>query len=1338
MYRYRLYILLIIFAQAPGWLRAENPYNFQFRKYQVNDGLSENTVNCIMQDRQGFIWLGTKDGLNKFDGTQFTVYRKQDNERSLQNNYIYWMTEGRDNLLYIATGDGVYIMDRTDNSFTRLEKVLNTNGRIMTIVNHVMLDRNDCLWISCMYDGVYLYDTRKKELKRIACTEYDLTKTNVWTALEDQSGTIWVGTRVGLLQYDPAQDLLKPVQHLTSFENSSEMEIMSIFEDPKGNLWLGSWQNGILFYNKQRKGYSAFCGPDDEDYYITHIRTFLQYSDREMLVGADDGLYMFDIDSKETTRIDVPGDRYSLGDQNVRHLLRDREGGIWVGTYFGGLNYLSPNIQHIETYLPDGREGSLSGKAISQFCEAPDGKLWVATEDGGVNLFDPRTQTFTQPIKTSYHNTHPLLLAGDELWIGVFSRGIDIYNTRTRHTRHYRHNPADPHSLNDDGVFSLCQTTSGDIYVGTTMGLNRYDAKTGRFERIRPDSITFVYDIKEDAHGNLWIASYSQGAMRYNYASGQWTFYNQRLDHNDPIVDSKLTGIYIDNLNRLWMSSEGHGIFLYDYEADRFSNLSEKDGLPNDVVYGILDDQYGNLWVSSNAGLASFDPDSLRGSLKCYTQDDGLQSNEFNYKSSFKSSDGKFYFGGINGFNAFYPQELNMNINTVVPPVHITGMKPLDNPDKELDQYILRCINTGEPIRLKHQNSSFTISYTCLSYIAQAKNQYAYMLDGIDQNWKLVGNNKSVTYVNLSPGKYTFKVKASNNNDIWNEEGAELHFEIRPPLWLSLPAKAAYAVLAIVLVVGTMRRFKKHTVLNQRQQLEAYKTKQESMAFKSKIDFFTNIAHEIRTPVSLIKAPLEEIILSGDGNPETRQNLSIIEKNSERLNQLINQLLDFRKMDSNKYIINAGKVDLVKHFTELYERFHKTAQSRSIDFQLVLPKEKSIEIISDADALTKIVGNFLTNALKYTKDHITLQLRAERDGRYAVSVTDNGRGIPDESKSHLFDPFYQIRSYDSAKGTGIGLSLAKHLADILEGDIRIDDNPAGGSIFTFTFKSLPEGSYGNQAQTIEQPHHDDTEKNLQTNGQRHILIVEDNPEMLTFIRESLKKDYKADIAENAEKALEVMNSTAYDLIITDIMMPDIDGLELTRRIRADVNHSHIPIILLSARTDNSTKIEGLNAGADVFMEKPFSTSLLKAQIASLLANRKAIIDAFNKSPLTSYSILANNKSDMDFINRLNEEIDKNISNSDFSIESLTDKLFISRSNLQRKLKSICGFTPGDYLRTYRLKKAAQLLLEDGLRINEVSYEVGFSSPSYFTKCFVKQFGMLPKDFVKQNNGGTDS
>ena len=640
-------------------------------------------------------------------------------------------------------------------------------------------------------------------------------------------------------------------------------------------------------------------------------------------------------------------------------------------------------------------------------------------------------------------------------------------------------------------------------------------------------------------------------------------------------------------------------------------------------------------------------------------------------------------------------------------------------------------INKKESVRLKYNNSSFTISFISLSFIAPTKNQYAYKLEGVDEDWIRIGNNRSVTYVNLAPGKYTFRVKASNNHNIWNENGAELRFEILPPFWFSLPAKILYFIAVLLLIYLLFRNYTKKHQIRQQKQLEAYKTEQETLSFKSKIEFFTNIAHEIRTPVSLIKAPLEEIISSGDGNAETKQNLSIIDKNSERLNVLINQLLDFRKMDSAEYTLNPYKFDLTKHLYELYDRFRKTAQKQNIDFQIIVTQQKTV-IIFDPDALTKIIGNFLTNALKYGKDKIVMELVHNADGSFTISVSDNGKGIPDALKAKIFDPFYQIRSHENTKGTGIGLSLAKHLSEILGGNIRITDNPTGGSVFSFTFNELAENQSTRGYQEEEANNLTDAPI-FKPEEKTHILVVEDNPEMLHFIENSLKTDYNVNTAGDASQAMSMIDENSYDLIITDVMMPDTDGIEFTRQLHDNIAYSHIPVILLSAKTDNITKIEGLNAGADVFIEKPFSTAFLKAQIARLLANRKAILDSFNHSPLTPYSILTSNKSDMGFINRLNDEIDKNISDSDFSIESLTDKLYISRSNLQRKLKSICGYTPGDYLRTYRLKKATQLLIEDGLRINEVAYEVGFSSASYFTRCFVKQFGMLPKDFVKQHS-----
>lgn len=1326
-------LFFLCFTSSTLFLSGQEIFNFQFKKYQVNDGMSENTVACLQQDDDGFIWIGTKDGLNKFDGNKFTVYRnREQDESSIGNNYVKCIIPYNKDEFFIGTDDGLYFMDTNNETFERLESKLNIADKLITSISSMLLDQSGKLWITTMYQGVYMYDPEKIELNRIRSNEFDFTKSSTWSVFQDRSGTIWVGTRGGLFQYNPGSMLLEGVDYITNFNNTSDKEIISIYEDEKGNLWLGTWSDGILFYNKHDKP-QAFCNNNSADYYITHIRAFLQYDESHLLIGADDGLYLFNMNSKKCKRIDLPYNRHSLSDQNVYSMLRDNEGGIWIGTYFGGLNYINPSTHAIEKYQPNDKPGFLSGKAVSQFCEDKNGNIWIATEDGGLNYFNPKTKEITQPIQTSYHNIHPLILVDDELWIGTFSRGIDVYNVKTKKLRNYSYNPENENSLNDDCVFALYQAKAGEIYVGTTKGLNKYNKAKDSFIRLEEDSITFVYDIKEDSFRNLWIASYNTGAIKWDPVKEKWTHYSSVLPKNNRMVDSKLIGIYVDVQKRLWFCSDGRGIFMYDQEKDDFINISEKDGLPNNVVYGILDDQFGNLWVSSNQGLACFPPNDIT-SQKRYSQEDGLQSNEFNYKASFKSSDGKLYFGGINGFNCFYPQELSKNVNSIIPPVVITDIQLLSRSNEETEKYLRNCIINNKPVRLKHYNSSLQISYVCLSYVAQLKNQYAYKLNGIDENWNHVGNNKSVTYVNLPPGKYTFQVKASNNNNVWNEEGTVLKFEILPPFWLSVPIKILYLVLLLVSIYAISVYFIKKSRKKQLQQLEHYKAEQETLAFKSKIDFFTTIAHEIRTPVSLIKAPLEEIIDSGDGNENTKQNLSIIEKNSERLNVLINQLLDFRKMDVSEHKIHANRMNLKKHITELYERFRKTAQSQKTDLKLIVPKTPEIWIISDADALTKITGNFLTNALKHTTDKIVLRLKEEGKEKFTIAVEDNGKGIPAEQKKAIFDPFYQIESYEKKKGTGIGLFLAKHLSEVLGGEIEVLDNPTGGSIFSFSFESLPEERlYPEEIPENSSPEETPYSFNLELSEKKTILVVEDNIEMLHFISNSLRNEHYVDTAENGAIALEKIEKKSYDLIITDIMMPDIDGLEFTQKLRNNVNYSHIPIIVLSAKTDNNTKIESLKRGADIFIEKPFSTSHLKAQISSLIANRRAILEVFNKSPFTSYSILTSNKSDLEFISRLNEEIDKNISDSTFSIESLTDKLFISRSNLQRKLKSICGFTPGDYLRTYRLKKAASLLIEDGLRINEVAFEVGFSSPSYFTKCFIKQFGMVPKDFIKQHN-----
>lgn len=1322
-----LYAVLFL---TPFKMIAQENSNFHFKNIQVENGLSENAVYCILQDSKGFMWFGTKDGLNRYDGIDFRVFRNvPENPSSLGNNFIRAIAEGKDNVFFVGTDVGLYAMNALDETFHKINTATINGEIISTAVNVLYIElEQDIVWIGTMTQGVFAYDSRNNTLKKVELLNHDLGHNAVWSFLKDKSGTLWVGTRLGLLRYNSDLERLLIVENLFSLSNGFENEILSMLEDENGNLWLGTWADGVRFYNKQSNDYVSFMGTNSP-FYISHVRSLFQYTANTLLVGSDDGLYLFDKDKLTGKRVDVPQLKFSLSDQNVYSIARDREGGVWIGTYFGGVNYLNTAQLSIETYYPDIKYGLLSGKAISQFCEDKSGNLWIATEDGGINYFDVKTKKITQPIKTTYHNTHALLLDDDQLWIGTFSRGIDVYNLKTHTIKNYRHRAKDKNTLNDDCIFSLYKTRNGDIYAGTPVGLNKFDETNNSFQ-IVPEVSGFIYDLKEDNQGNLWVATYGTGVVRLDSKSRKWILYDRIKPNSHPIVGSKLTSIYIDSRQRVIFSSEGRGIFIYDYKIDDFINLSESDGLPNNVVYSVLDDLYGNLWLSCNKGLVCFNT-STPNSYQLYDMGDGLQSNQFNYKSSYKSVDGKIYFGGINGFSCFYPKKLLENKNPIIPPVEITSFSLLSNTDGIEKNELLIKLNKKEKITLPYNKSSFSISYVSLSYLSQTKNRYLYKMEGVDNEWN-TGTNRNVTYVNLPPGKYKFMVKASNNSGVWNEQGAEVEIEVNPPLWLSIPARLIYLLLTLICLYLLFSYYLKKNKEKQKHYLEAYKIEQETLSFKSKINFFTTIAHEIRTPLSLISAPLEEVIASDDGGEETKRNLSVIEKNCNRLTDLINQLLDFRKMDSTQYIVAPKTIGLKEHLFDLYDRFKKTTQHKKISFDIILPNGPELIIISDPDVLTKIVGNLLTNAIKYTKDRIILSLTINENNSYTISVEDNGRGISDQHKSLIFEPFYQVQFEDQKIGTGIGLSLVKNLSDVMKGCIEVKDAEEEGAVFSFTFAELHPPKKG-----IDDIHNslsaESDPEALNPEKKSSVLIVDDNSDMVFFIRDSLQNLYVADTSFDATQALKMLEDKNFDLIISDIMMPGIDGISFTRKIKTDLNYSHIPIILLSARTENVTKVEGLRSGADVFIEKPFSISFLKAQIASLIDNRKAIQEAFNRSPLASYSSLTTNKSDELFINKLNEEIEKYLADENFSVESLTDILGICRSNLQRKLKVVCGTTPGDYLRNYRLKRACKLLLETDMRINEVAYKVGFNSPSYFTKAFFKSYKMTPKAFINSYN-----
>lgn len=1302
---------------------------FRFRNYSVNDGLSENTVYCISQDHKGFMWFGTKDGLNRFDGVEYTIYRKgRDSVSAPGNNFIRCMEHHGIDTLWVGTDAGVYVMNTATGSFTRFDLMSKTGEPIDCNVNALCFDKMDRLWLSTN-KGVFLYELTSDRLCQFGREE--LPSVVSWSVYEDRSGTIWIGTRGGLLKYDEVTESFVR-QGADSSNEIGQDEAFSILEDKDGQLWIGTWSGGLKMLDRINNRFISFYGPESP-VFISHIRALMEYSEDRLLIGSDDGLYLFNRKTAALERMDRPGGLQGLSDQNVYSIFRDKEGGVWIGTYFGGVNYLISENNAFENYSRDLAHRSLTGNAVRQFCEDEEGNLWIATEDGGLNYFNTRTRNFENdrlPAEISYHNIHSLLLNNQELWIGTFSRGIDVYDRHTRQMKHFQHDDTDSTTVNDNCIFALYRSSDSRIWVGTPKGLNLFDPRRSLFHRVS-EVTSFVYDIREDDYGNLWVASYGDGIFRYDESERKW--YNYSAGDDSGLNFNKLISIYIDNRRRLWFSSEGGGIIRYNYRTDNFTTFDENDGLPNNVTYAILDDSYGHLWISSNKGLTCFDPE--RGKvLDHYTRADGLQSNEFNYKAGYKSRDGMLYFGGINGFNAFYVDRLSAN--NYVSPVEFTSFHLLNDHDG-LQTKVNQDFATTRTIVLPYDNSSFTISFVSLSYRASSKNEYAYKMEGLNDDWNYIGTRNRVTYVDLTPGNYRFYVRGSNDRGVWNETGNYLSIVVRPPWWGTVFAKIIYFLLSLGIMVAVSQyyviRNKRRNMLN----MMRYKMAQEQENLNSKLEFFTSVAHEIRTPLCLIQAPLEEIMQSGSWSGRLQENFQTINRNAKRLGELVNQLLDLRKLEVDKYHLHVTSFSLQSFLTPMLEDFGKTAEDRGITLNLHLSETGDLEIVSDRDALTKVISNLMSNALKFTRDRIDVTFTNPGTGKFHLMIGDNGPGIPMPSRDKIFEPFFQLEN-DMKQGTGVGLSLARLMARNLGGDIEVWENPGGGSIFDFSFCSCTERLTWEGPDAEERS--DDVQDqeshslvsvpddSLEFRGQPILLFVDDNDELCRFIEGNFRDSYRILVAQNGKQALEILSEHHVDLIVSDIMMPGIDGFSLVQHVKQDERYCHIPIILLSAKSTVDSKVEGLDLGAEAFVEKPFSPTYLKAQIDAILNSRQRFFALFSKTPVSMYESLVPNRKDVDFINKLNAEIEKHLSDPGFMVEQMAKQVNMSRSNLQRKLNGVCGMSPNDYLRTYRLKRAAELLASKQYRINEVCYLVGFGSPSYFTKCFVRQFGVLPKDF----------
>lgn len=1300
-----------------------------YKKYNVQSGLSGNCVRSIIQDSIGYMWFATQDGLNRFNGIGITNYRPSGNGESGYLNAIVLCCHWDNNHIWVASTEKLYLFDSRKEKFAVFDMVAE-DGAAVKNVSSIAYDNEARLWI-CTSNGLFIYDEKENKLKHYLHSNSDphsLPDNHIRVVLNDSFGTIWLGTKNGLAKYNRQKDNFTVyLSEGLSFGHPVCNDYISLLESSQGVLWAGTWYGGLARFDKETGKFHYYFGEGDT-LYVPRIRSLFQREANSFYIGSDEGLYTFNTSTGQC----LPTDD-ELNKNSVYACCQDREGGLWFGTYFNGVCYLSPKQKDIEWYYSNGNDtkNGLSGNAVSQFCESPDGNIWIATEDGGLNLFDPRTKTFNNhPIKAILpdigSNIHSLLYDNGKLWIGTFSRGLCVWDTKTGKTKCYVHDNANPHSIPNDHIYTIYKTKDGNIYIGTMLGFCRYDEASDSFRALNALSRIFVYDIVEDRYNNIWVASKADGIYRYNHRTGTLRNYRNIPADTTSLCCNRVIRAYIDSKQNLWFCTEGGGICRYDYKNDNFENFSTEENLPNNVIYGILDDASGCYWLSSNKGLIRYEPQNKQAQL--YTVEDGLQSNQFNFRSSMQTADGKFYFGGVNGFNSFYPSRLSLN--KVKPTASISAVY-MHRPDDKVN-YSERIPVLGGRVTIPYQVVSFDITFECLSYVAPGKNLYAYKLDGIQKDW-IYTDKHSISFLNLSPGEYSFHVKACNNDGYWSNGDCVMHIEVLPPPWKTVYAKAFYLLVACGLVYFLLRMYmRKQQVVKQRKMREMEQAKNQELS-QAKITFFTQVAHEIKTPLSLIKAPLEAVLEAHEWNGEVESNLSVIKKNANRLMELIKQLLDFRKVDKEGYTLSFTEVDINCTVEDVIDRF-RSISLNGISFGVSLP-EKHLIYNVDGEALTKIVSNLLTNAMKYARKSIavTLSEQLSDEGRmFSFRVRDDGVGIPPEECAKVFEPFYQVDNgrRNTTGGVGIGLSLVKLLVEKHNGRVYINTDYTDGCEVCVEIPYMECDTPISPAIAAVPEKIPAPEEESEPTGYS-LLVVEDTTDMRQFLEKNLSSTYTVHTTTNGKEALKCLESTTIDLIISDIVMPEMDGFELLKALRADSMLCHIPFILLSAIDSIDTKIAGLDYGADAYLEKPFSLGHLKATIHNLLESRRMLFRHFTSAPNMSYDQTLMNKSDVTWLDSINEIITRNFTNEDFSIDRMAEEMNISRSSLQRKLKGLVGMPPNDYIRLIRLKTAGDLLREGKYRINEVCYIVGFNNPSYFAHCFQKQFGILPKDYAKE-------
>ena len=1369
------YLGIFLFALM-NLLFSQNKFdNYQFRS--IKEATSKRAISTIIKDRYGFIWIGTNGaGLYKYDGFNYIGYEYDaKSEGAVTSNLIYSLHVDTLNNVWVGTDEGLCKYNRNLDNFVKIPigEVISKGYNEPITVKSIIEDNNGNLIL-----GTFGYGIIKINLKTLATTQIKselLTRNNfqINCLAKKKNGTIYIASNYGLLSLDTTDKVAQVYKD--KFKKQPIYEtIETLVVDKQGYLWLGSTSEGLIKMKPDNDNYQFEVFPITTN----KILSIIESNQKVIICGTENhGLIIVDYNGEVQQKyLHSKYNNYSLKSNSVWSLFEDEENRIWLGYYNKGLGVFDkPNskFKAVESILND--ENSLQTSSVTAVVKDKTGKLLISSEGGGMDIFNPTEKTFIHVNKKN-QNYYSGLDANDiqtifidskqNIWIGSWNQGIYLLKNGT--TTFENFNTSNTSGLKSNRVFSFAEDAKGRIWIGTfIMGLHYYDSNQKQFFHCESPSFlesgldqSYIRKLLVDSDGVLWVGTILglyqvslQPDLEFQVQSMRDLMEKDLKKHNS--IHSILS-LYESSDKTIWVGTDGAGLFSYNKKKQVFSNYSDFPGLQEKSVRAIIADDHDNLWISGGSGITKLDIKN-KESIN-FTEEDGLLSNEFSNNAVFKGNDGELYFGNYEGMNYFDPNQITKTEKE--PLLYFSDFKLFNKSisAKEDDSPLTKVIAETNHITLKHSQSVFTIEYVGIDYNNSRKNEYAYFLEGFEEDWNYVGNNRSATYTNLEPGDYTFKLKSGNRSGSWSKEPLTLKITVLPPWW-----KTSYAYFLYIVLVGffsfyIVRFYQNRFKAKQAIILEREKTMQIEKLNNKKLQFFTNISHEFRTPLTLIINPLEDILKNKrqELSSTVYNKLTTIHKSSDRLSRLINELMDFNKLKFNTISLQASKIEIIGFVKEIISYFDEEALVRNITVSFECSVD-TLEDWLDPKMFEKIIFNILSNAFKFTpdggaiivtikrheltQDTFLLNAETQKVPTYSIAIEDTGAGLDNKDLKRIFDRFYQVNNLNKAYygSTGIGLEVVKEFVELQKGKIDVESMLGVGTKFTVTFpigkEFFDETEINNQPfakESLKKKFHpesydesktvdiDDTEKRKE----HTILIVEDNSELRNYLKSELKKQYKIIVAENGKIGYELAVSKLPDLIITDVIMPVMNGLDFCKNVKSNIKTSHIPLLMLSAKAMVKDRLEGIDSGADIYLSKPFDMDILKSSLAQLITSRQII---FNKlyTGITKKGKEKTTTLDLEFIQKILNLINENISESQLNVEMLSSKVFLSRSQLYRKIKTLTGVSINEFIRNVRLEKAKYLIEQGDNNINEISYKVGFTSPSYFTKCYKVKYGHLP-------------